>query len=87
MKKYVRVMADYCSDGLWGKNGVMIERKHPGLNLPNDIIERLDVWQLWHDRDNQDYLDKSERTKKFNRIAFSKEGLKIARDIKTYLGK
>lgn len=83
--KYIKVMADYCADGLWNEEG-MVEWEHPDLNLPDDIIQRLDVWQRWHDKDNQDYLEESERTKEFDRTAFSKEGLKIAQAIKVYLG-
>lgn len=83
--KYIKVMADFCADGLWDEEG-LIEWEHPDLNLPDDIIQRLDAWQQWHDKDNQDYLEESERTKEFDRAAFSIEGLKIARAIKVYLG-
>jgi len=85
MEKYVRVMADFCADGLWNEEG-MIEQEHPDLNLPDDIIQRLEAWQLWHDRDNQDYLNESERTKEFDIKAFSEEGSEIAKAIKVHLG-
>lgn len=85
--KYIKIAADYCADGLWDEDGSMIDLPCLELNLSDDIIQRLDAWQRWHDKENQDYLDEPERTKKFDRAAFSKEGLRIARDIKTHLGK
>lgn len=84
MEKYIRVMADYCSAGLWGYDGIMVEAID--LDLPNTIAKRLDAWQRWHDRDNQDYLEESVRSKEFDTMTFSLEGLRIAQAIKAYLG-
>ena len=84
--KYVRVMADYCADGLWDEDGSMIELSDPDLNLPDDLIERINAWQLWFTKDCQDYIEESKRSTVFDRKAFSSEGLKIARSIKVHLG-
>ena len=84
--KYVRVMADYCADGLWDKDGSMIELPCPELNLPDDMLQRLEAWQSWFTKDCQDYIEELKRTVEFDRKAFSSEGLKIARAIKVYLG-
>lgn len=79
-------MADYCADGLWDKDGSMIELPCPELNLPDDMLQRLEDWQSWFTKDCQDYIEELKRTVEFDRKAFSSEGLKIARAIKVYLG-
>lgn len=88
MEKYIRVMADYSASGLWDHKGVMIELAldHSEVKLSTEILQRLYAWQRWHDRDNQDYLDESHRTKEFDTQIFSLEGLRIAQAIKTHLG-
>ncbi|KKN25226.1 hypothetical protein LCGC14_0887070 [marine sediment metagenome] len=84
--KYVRVMADYCADGLWDKDGSMIELPCPELNLPDDMLQRLEDWQSWFTKDCQYYIEELKRTIEFDVLAFSIAGLLIAKDIKAYLG-
>ncbi len=84
--KYIRVMADFCADGLWDEEGSMIELPCLELNLPEDILQRVESWQQWYTKNNQDYLEESRRTTTFDRAAFSKEGLEIAQAVKAYLG-
>lgn len=84
--KYVRLMADYCANGLWNEDGSMVELPDLDLNLPDDLLQRVEEWQQWYTNDCQDYIEESKRTKEFDVLLFSVTGLLIAKDIKAFLG-
>lgn len=80
----IRVMAEYGSSGIWGfseggmggwRHGMLA---HYRLKLPLDISDRLDEWiRVYEDQCPKDLLDYE---------AFNEEGLKLARQIKAFLG-
>lgn len=80
MIKYVRVMADYCSTGLWDENGVnaCVE----GYNLSPETINALAAWCHEYEL-NDDYLPFIDRkVPAFDVKAFSERGLEVAKMIK-----
>lgn len=52
------------------------------LPVSDEIKVRLRKWQDYFDRYNQSYLPPEERETQFNVLAFSAEGLAIAKAIK-----
>lgn len=82
MEKYVKLMADYCSSGVWEIDGIMMDIDA----LP--ISERLRVairkWVDYYET-NDDYLAEDDRTSDFDVDFFGEEGYKIAKLIKAEL--
>lgn len=76
---YVKVMAEYCSSGLWNEHGANTCEDEYGLSP--ELLERLDKWQGWYDRDNKSYCTEPDEDT-FPYEAFAKEGEMIARHIK-----
>lgn len=70
--KWVRIMADYCADGVWQKDGAGTTADD--LPVPSGLIERLRTWQRKFDGDDQ-----------VKEPEFSLEGLLIAKEIKGHL--
>lgn len=81
--KWVRVMCDFSAEGLWARDGASIGTDT--LPISRKIKQRLLEWQEWFERDYEVYLPPSQRTTTFDVIAFSKEGLEIAKAIKAEL--
>lgn len=81
--KWVRVMADYCSEALWAKDGAGVGPDE--LPVTDDLKERLAAWQHRFDDECEDYLPECQRTTTFDAVSFSKEGLAIALAIKEQL--
>lgn len=82
--KYVKIMADYCSDAIWAKDGCgeLLDE----LPISEGLKGLLARWQRKYDLECDDYLPKSERrTPEFDKKEFSLEGLKIAMDVKKEL--
>jgi hypothetical protein len=71
--KWVRVMADYGSCGLWAKDGCGVGDDE--LPVSDEIKERLRKWQHWFDDEHPD----------FDVEKFSDEGRDIAHIIKAAL--
>jgi hypothetical protein len=77
----LRVMAEYCSSGIWviGKVGCfrhgMIE--HSSLNLPPDLAQRFEQWIELYDENS---------ATNFNLDRFNNIGRGLAKDLKNYLG-
>lgn len=69
--KWVRVMADYCADGIWGKDGAGVPADD--LPVPAALKDRLAAWQDAFDSDD------------IREPEFSIEGLLIAQEIKKAL--
>ena len=84
MEKYLRVMADYSSTGLWNKDGVNVEADDLGLS--EVVLKSLNDWCLEYER-NDDYLPEEYRTDpRFDMKGFSERGLEVAKLIKSELG-
>ena len=76
--KWVRIMCDYCADGVWAKSG--------GAALPEDLPvsevlrNRIRSWQAWYEesagQDDGSWVDLA---------AFAEEGEAIARAVKAEL--
>ena len=65
-EKYVKIMPDYLSNGVWDKGGVMMSLKD--LDLSDDAITRkLIVWNMKWENLSDDY----EAAKKFGDISSS----------------
>ena len=76
---WVRVMANYESDGLWSRDGVMMS---PGdLPVSPGLLQRHAAWCRWYE-DSDFFVGPEQRTAAFDVDAFSAEGLAIARAIK-----
>ena len=73
--KWVRVMADYCSDGLWDHEGTMMGRD--SLPISTQLKTRHEQWCLWY--------EKNTKNVPFDYSEFSKEGREISHAIKTEL--
>jgi hypothetical protein len=83
MDKWVRVMADHSSDGLWDRDGVMFGAED--LPVSNGLSQRLAAWCLQYE-DNTDYLpDDHPDRKPFNYAPFATDGREIALAIKAEL--
>lgn len=76
--RWVRVMCDYGAGGLWVKSGEAIWP----IDLPvsNETRDRLAKWQDWFEECPPDG-----RPSQFDVVAFSAEGLAIAKAIKAEL--
>lgn len=82
--KWVRVMADYSSDGLWHHDGTMMERDE--LPISAELQARHEQWCHWYEKsEGPSSKHGSEPSKTFDYAGFSKEGKEIARAIKMEL--
>lgn len=79
---WVRVMADYSSDGLWSRDGAMMSRAD--LSVGGVVRDRHAAWCLWY-AESEFFLGPEHRTAAFDLEAFAAEGLEIARAIKAEL--
>jgi hypothetical protein len=52
--RWVRVMAEICSGGLWDRSGG--SRHADDLPIPPDLVARIERWQAWHDELDDDNL-------------------------------
>lgn len=81
--KWVRVMTDYSSDGLWAKDGCAVDDQE--LPVSTELKQRLSVWCANYEK-SEFYLPPEERRNgQFDLIAHGKEGRDIARAIKAEL--
>jgi uncharacterized protein involved in propanediol utilization len=80
--KWVRVMADYSSDGLWRRDGAMFSRSD--LPVSAGLAARHAAWCAAYEA-SEFYMPEEEREKEFDLAAFAAEGLAIARAIKAEL--
>lgn len=46
--KWVRIMPDWCSSGIWDKNGANCDESE--LPVTSELIERIKAWQLRFDK-------------------------------------
>jgi hypothetical protein len=78
--RWVKVMAEYTSTGLWDSRGTNVEESF--VPMSPSLQARLNAWCVWYEN-NDDYLPES--TGEFDYAGFSAEGLAIARAIKAEL--
>lgn len=76
---YVKVMADYCSSGLWNINGAHVEQD--AYDLSPEILARLNKWNDWYET-NDSWMCDNEDRRPFDTRMFALEGEQIARHIK-----
>lgn len=80
MSKYLRVMADYCSTGLWNKLGSNVDVED--YDLSDETKLALAIWCRWYEH-NDDYKpDKDRKLPLFDLKSFSQQGLVVAKLIK-----
>ena len=79
---WVRVMAEYSSDGLWSRDGLMMSRRD--LPVSRALRERHAEWCLWYEQ-SEFFFGPEQRTAVFDVEAFAAEGLAIARAVKAEL--
>ncbi|MEN9226105.1 MAG: hypothetical protein Q6M54_11610 [Thermostichus sp. DRC_bins_24] len=84
MKKIIRLMADYCSSGLWAKGGMI---KHSSLHISEKLSKRIynwvsiyEGWLDWDDPGNSPEPPLEEQE------AFDKEGVEIWKQLIDELG-
>ena len=75
---WVRVMAEYSSDGLWSRDGLMMSRAD--LPVSRALRERHAEGCLWYEQ-SEFFVGPEQRTADFDVEAFAAEGLAIARAI------
>jgi hypothetical protein len=79
--KYVKVMCDYCADGIWDKNGASCAIEE--LPVTTDLHDRIMKWQKMHDRTDC-FNENAPENIPWNTTGMQ-EGLKIATEIKRQL--
>jgi hypothetical protein len=82
LEKWIRLMADHSSTGIWLRDGTMAEPDE--LPMSSHLRARIETWSGWYES-NQSYLFPHERTIAFDYKSYSLEGLAIARAIKAEL--
>lgn len=84
-EKYIMVMADYMTDGLWHKNGTpLCDDEIKKLELDIFLLKRLNKWCDWYET-NDDWSVNSKHDFEYEK--FADEGLQIAKQIKKSLAK
>lgn len=78
--RWVKVMADYSSSGLWNSNGANADVDFVPMSAA--LRARLDAWCLWYEK-NEDYLGTPDSD--FDYVSFCAEGLAVAKAIKAEL--
>jgi hypothetical protein len=79
--KYIRIMADYSSTGIWARDGIMLNIEDIP-ELPFWWIPRLKAWTEKYE-DNDDYMEDSQND--FPYEEFAAEGLELALSLATTL--
>lgn len=77
---YIKLMADYCSTGLWSKDGTVLELAD--LPISPELGTAITKWVQWYDVHNKDYLPLDERAE-FPLQDFSNVGKELATKLKT----
>lgn len=80
-QRWVRLMCDFAADGVWNSKGEGCSAD--SLPISRALLERVRAWQAWFERDAWD--GSSDLRPPFDVLAFSAEGLVIARDMKREL--
>lgn len=85
MEKYVKLMADYCSSGIWNKLGQSLDLD--SIPLSNRLKTEITVWVEYYDKFSPDHLPEESVDLKnaFDYKSFSLVGLVLADKIKQEL--
>jgi hypothetical protein len=75
MKKYVCLMADFCSSGVWNEDGVSMCISEVPMHFW--LKQMIDDWQAWYDREAG--------STDFDVTTFSKHGYALAVKLKQNL--
>lgn len=79
---FVRLMADYCSDGVWNVRGAGIDRD--SLPISQDLKDGIERWCIDYEG-SQFYQDTVDRTVDFDTAAFNARGEELATRLRTEL--
>lgn len=79
--KYIKVMADYCADGCWDRDGAATSLDDYPLSAETKF--RIREWQWFHDYFGDDHEDLSEQ--KFPDGIFDRWGMLLAEKVKLEL--
>jgi len=82
MEKYVKLMADYCSSGVWESNGIMMSIDD--LPVSDTLKMTISDWVRYYET-NDSYLGEDGYGDLFDVQQFSEQGLNIAKAIKQEL--
>lgn len=78
--RWVRIMADYCSDGVWDSEGCGCTVDD--FPLSDGLRAAIRAWAEWYDRDCDDGMPDP---RPFPRAEFSAHGLALAHQVKAEL--
>ncbi len=76
--KYVKLMADYSSDGVWASSGAMMDRD--SLPIGQDLKDAIERWCLDYEK-SQFYLSPDDRTVDFDVTSFNARGEELAKQL------
>lgn len=80
--KYLKVMADYCAEGLWTRSGSISPYDIP---LSDDLREKLVAWNWWYDMGYDVRMLEQNVGSEFDLAEFVAQGLDLARQLKREL--
>lgn len=83
MTKYVKLMPDYCSSGLWTINGAMMEWS--SLPVSEELKDRIHLWVSDYDQNNPTFDDDEVDPDVFDIGFHSAQGVELAKEIKREL--
>jgi len=72
---FVKLMADYCSTGVWHQSGTMMEME--SLPISDKLKAEIKKWTDWYEG-SEFYLDPSDRKGEFDIGAFNRQGALLA---------
>lgn len=75
---FVKLMADYSSDGVWNAGGAMMDRE--SLPISQDLKDAIGRWCIDYES-SQFYLGPEDRTVTFDTVAFNARGQELARQL------
>lgn len=75
---FVKLMADYSSDGVWASSGAMMNRD--SLPIGQDLKDAIERWCLDYES-SQFYLPPEERTVDFDVASFNARGEELAKQL------
>jgi hypothetical protein len=79
-ERWVRIMADYCADGVWHRDGCADDADE--LPVSKELVARIRAWQAQYDYEAP---TGDERSGDWDVEGFAQEGLAIARAVKAEL--
>jgi hypothetical protein len=79
---YIKLMADYASDGVWDENGAMLDRDE--LPITGELLRDITDWCNRYES-SQFYYSTEERTRDFDTRAHNAQGEILARRLQEEL--